>query len=145
MSITYNSRVQLGCLPPFFGWALLIAGIFFMSIALFKDTKLALLGKRTDGVVESLSPVSNSTMLKVRYTPEGGQPVTFETTSTFGVELKPGDAIGVVYLKHKPQAAEINTARQLWLPLLIALSFSTACLVSGAFIIRYHRMLREIP
>lgn len=122
-------------------WVLVVSGTFFLGCVMWNQFRLAVLGKVTDGVVIKPSDVSeqeerihrrgNSQRIFVRYTPEGGGPVEFKTSRTFGTELSWGDAVKVIYLPKNPLGAEIYSAKQLWLPMMVGLLVSTVCLGGG--------------
>ncbi len=125
-------------------WVLLALGTFFFACLMWNQFRLAVLGKVTDGIVvkptesaeqqERIHRRGNAHRILVRYTPEGGEPVEFRTSSTFGTELNWGDPVKVIYLPGDLMGAEIYTARQLWLPMTVGLIVSLACLGAGALV-----------
>ena len=140
-------------------WVLLVAGAFFLSVVIFKDLRLALFGKPADGVITKITErvssggsgrqrqgesdaayrerkrrVGISYDMHVRYTPEGGEPVEFKTSSTFGHEHKAGDSVKLIYLPSNPMRAEVNTTKQVWLPIGVGFLVSAFCLFGGWFL-----------
>ncbi|MCB1233229.1 MAG: DUF3592 domain-containing protein [Verrucomicrobiae bacterium] len=142
---------------PVLGGILLIAGLFFLGALIWNQGRLAVFGKITEGVVtevttrvsygssprkagesmESLSQRSAPAVthdLHLRFTPENGEPVDIVTVSTFGHSLKEGDGVKLIYLPGDPAHAEIYSARQLWLPMIVGSIVSTLCLWGGVFL-----------
>jgi hypothetical protein len=117
----------------------LVAGVFFLGCVTWNQFRLAVFGKATDGVVvegkegepERIRHRGGSQRYTVRFTPENGEPVEFKTSSTFGTELKWGDAVKVIYMPKNPTTAEIYSAKQLWLPMMVGLFVGTTCLGGG--------------
>lgn len=144
------------------GYVLLVFGLFFLSVAVFKDLRLALLSSTTEGeIVRITEKVSRSDakrrpgeslkefqkrnkggisyILTLRYTPEGGAPIEIDTRATWGLAEKVGDRVSVIYLPGSPQGAEINTFKQVWRPLATGFTVSAFCLISGGWIVRAAR------
>ena len=134
----------------FFGWSLLLLTVLFLG-RLVLDARLAAFGVIADGAVTKIemnttyggsssrrtsgsgyrrgkSDASTSYHATVRFAPAGEEPRDFKTVSTFGHELKVGDAVKVIHLPWNPGAAEIYSAKQLWLPLGVGV---TVTLISG--------------
>jgi hypothetical protein len=154
-----------GCMG-FAGWALLIGGLLFLTSAV-NQTRLPLFGKKTEGVITKIEEktsysnvsrrdgesresyrersrrqgTSTSYFCLVRYTPEGAEPVEFKTRSTFGHDSKEGDAVPVIYLPSNPMNAEINTAKQVWMPLAIGYNVSLVCIGLGWFLLKLKRAI----
>jgi hypothetical protein len=144
----------------FFGIVLLAAGFFFLGALIWNQGRLAIFGKRADGVVREITETTRTSAttrrdgeslqayrersrrkgtrytLRVQFTPEGGAPAEFSTTSTFGHTLEKGGMVRVIYLPGDPAGAEIDSARQLWLPMAVGFIVSAVCLGGGALLIR---------
>lgn len=147
----------------FFGILLVAAGVFFLGAVLRNPGRLVAWGARTQGEVVEVTEKSSSSatsrregesrqayrerrqrkstryFLRVRFTAADGVPAEFTTTSTFGHVLKTGDAVGVVYLPGDPSEAEIDSSRQLWLPLATGTLLGSACLAGGVLLLRPRR------
>lgn len=153
MTLNHALSQNRGCFT-FVGWTMLLFSVLFVG-RFVMDLRLATLGKITDGevikVTERYSIGTNSRKsrksddhsgggvsydLTVRFTPEGATPVEFETSSTFGHDLKVGDTVKVIYLASNLMGAEIYSAKQLWLPLCVGFVVSSACLGGGYFLLR---------
>lgn len=155
-------NTQAKGLPAGLGYVLLAFGLFFLSVAIFKDLRLALLGATTEGeIIRITEKVSRSYakrrpgesleefrkrdkggityILTLRFAPEGGSPVEIDTHATWGLAEKVGDRVPVIYLPGSPQGAEINTVKQVWLPLATGFTVSAFCLISGGWIVRAAR------
>jgi hypothetical protein len=154
-------------LPAGIGYALLVFGLFFLSVAVFKDLRLALFGARSEGeIVRITEKVSRSDakrrpgeslesfrkrdkggisyILTLRFTPQGGAPIEIDTRATWGLAEKVGDRVPVIYLPQSPRRAEINTVKQVWLPLATGFTVSALCLFGGGWIVRAARRRRTI-
>lgn len=142
-----------------FGIILLAAGIFFLGAVIWNQGRLALFGKRADGVVREIIETTHTSAtsrregeslqsyrersrrkstrytLRVQFVPEGGTPAEFSTTSTFGHDIAEGGKVRVVYLPGNPAGAEIDSAKQLWLPMAVGLTVSAVCLGGGVFLL----------
>lgn len=151
MTLNHAISQNRGCFS-FASWALLLFSVLFVG-RFVMDLRLAAFGKTTDGVVIKVTErhsinsrartvrVSDASSgggvsydLTVRFTPESATPVEFETSSTFGHELKEGDTVKVIYLSSDLMGAEIYSAKQLWLPLCVGFIVSSACLGGGYFL-----------
>lgn len=149
-------------LPAGIGYVLLAFGLFFLSVAVFKDLRLALLGAQTEGeIVRITEKVGRADakrrpgesresfrernkggityILTLRFTPEGSEPIEIDTHATWGLAEKVGDRVPVIYLPQSPRRAEINTFKQVWLPLATGFTVSSLCLFGGAWIVRVAR------
>lgn len=149
-------------LPAGIGYVLLVFGLFFLSIAIFKDLRLPLFGAHTEGeIVRITEKVGRSDakrrpgeslesfrkrdkggityILTLRFTPQGGTPIEIDTHATWGLAEKVGDRVPVIYLPQSPQRAEINTFKQVWLPLATGFTVSALCLFGGGWIVRAAR------
>ncbi len=153
--------------PAGLGWTLIVFGLFFMSVVVFKDAPLALFGQLTEGEIVKITERSTmgsksprragetlsayrkrskeggvSYLLGVRFTPAGGQPVEIETKATYGFSEQVGDKVQMIYLPSRLQGAEIYSLKQLWLPLATGVVVSTLCLLGGGLILRLRRKYR---
>jgi hypothetical protein len=153
---------------PFFiaaGWVMVAAGIFFLGAVLWNDCRLAMKGVFGEGVITHVEARASSSsggrrrehetdeeyrnrtrggvshILTVRHTPEGGEPTDFKVRSTFGKDLKEGDAVKVIYLPEQPTKAQIYSTKQLWLPIVVGFTASAAALGIGAFLLRLARRM----
>lgn len=149
-------------LPAGIGYVLLAFGLFFLSVAIFKDLRLALLGATTEGeIVRITEKVSRSDanrrpgeslkefqkrnhggityILSVRFTPPDSPTVEIDTHATWGLAEKVGDRVPVIYLPSSPRRAELNTFKQVWLPLATGFTVSAFCLFFGGWIVRAAR------
>ena len=165
MDRTKQLQQNRGCFSAV-GWILLAFGVFFFGALLWNQGRLVAFGQVTDGTItklttrvsygggssrrpgESLESYRNrnrpsiSYDLHVTYTPEGGEPFEFKTTSTFGHELQKGDSVKVIYVPGSPKSAEIHSAKQLWLPMVVGFIVSSGCLAGGIFL---RRLVKRIP
>ncbi len=151
----------------FFAWSFLaFAALCLVRVVL--DVRLAALGIIADGVVtkiemttsygggttrrsgelysdyqkrRSRSSASTSYHATVHFTPEGGEARDFKTVSTFGHDLKVGDAVKVIHLD--PGFAEIYSAKQVWLPLGVGIIVTTVCGGLGWFLRRIVRRMKS--
>lgn len=143
-----------------FGIILLVAGVFFLGAVIWNQGRLALFGKRADGVVQEIIETTQTSAasrregeslqsyrersrrkstrytLRVQFVPEGGAPAEFSTTSTFGHDIMEGGKVRVVYLPGDPAGAEIDSAKQLWLPMAVGFVVSAVCLGGGTVLLR---------
>ena len=147
---------------PFTATVLFLLSALFLGGTLQGQCRLAAFGKTADGVVtKRRAKTSSSTtsgkrnsagqytktggggttyFYTVRFTPENGPPVEFETTGCWGTVLVVGDAVKVIHLPSRPTLAEIYTTKQLWLPMYVGLGMGLACLGGGGFMLqRRHR------
>jgi hypothetical protein len=155
-----SRRAALG-----FGGALVAAGLFFLAVAIAKDARLAFMGQRGEGEItkvtvrtspdrssrrkgESLKAYrartktgGKSHVLTVRYAPAGAEPMEVETLATWGYEGKVGDHVKLVYFPDAPENAEIDNARQVWLPLATGLTVGPLGLVGGVLLFRKGRRM----
>ena len=155
-----SRRAALG-----FGIGLMVAGLFFLSVAIAKDARLAFLGERGEGEItkvtvrtspdrssrrkgESLKAYrartksgGESHVLHVRYTPAGAEPMEVETLATWNYRAAVGERVKLVYFPDAPENAEIDNVRQVWLPLATGLTVGTLCLVGGALLFRKGRRM----
>lgn len=67
----------------------------------------------------------------------------FKTVSTFGHDLKVGDAVKVIHLVSDPGFAEIYSAKQVWLPLGVGIIVTTVCGGLGWFLRRIARRMKS--
>ena len=155
-----SRRAALG-----FGAGLVVAGLFFLGVAIGKDARLAFMGQRGEGEItkvtvrtsadrssrrkgESLKAFrartktgGKSHVLTVRYAPAGSESMEVETLATWGYEGKVGDRVRLVYFPEQPENAEIDNVKQVWLPLATGLTVGTLCLVGGALLFRKGRRM----
>jgi hypothetical protein len=162
MSKETSMNTQPKGLPAGIGYVLLAFGLFFLCVAVFNDLRLALLGLTTEGEIiritekvsrsdakrrpgESLKEFKKrdkggiSYILTLRYTPQGGAPIEIDTRATWGLAEKVGDRVPVIYLPGSPRGADINSVKQVWLPLATGFTVSAFCLISGGWIVRAAR------
>ena len=159
---TTSRRAALG-----FGALLVALGLFFLSVAIAKDARLAFLGERGEGEItkvtvrtsvdrssrrkgESLKAYrartrkgGESRVLSVRYTPAGAAEMEVETLATWGYDGKVGDRVKLVYFPTEPENAEIDNVKQVWLPLATGLTVGTLCLVGGILLFRMGRRMEK--
>lgn len=146
---------------PFVATLLFLLSALFLGGTLQGQCRLAAFGKKADGVVTKLRAATSSSsssgtrnssggynrsggggttyFYTVRFTPENGPPVEFETTGCWGTVLVVGDAVKIIYLPSRPTRAEIYTTKQLWLPMCTGLGMGLACLGGGGFMLRRRR------
>lgn len=123
------------------------AGIYSLST---KEIPLVLFGQSGTGVVNQVEVIthsgksrwtgndrrdsgySQSTILHLTVTTKDGKTATTKTHATFNTETRVGDQHPVVYLPSNPAVAKIYNARQFWLPLTVAVFFTTLCFLGGA-------------
>ncbi len=155
---TNNSKTPPRGVILFFAWSCLA----FTALCLGRvvlDARLAACGVIADGVVTKLetnttygggsssrrstsrrsSDASTSHYGTVRFAPAGGEARDFKTVSTFGHELKAGDAVKVIHLPWNPGAAEIYSAKQVWLPLGAGITVTLITGGLGWFLLRLAR------
>ncbi len=160
MTCSVRSRSKLRLPGRFFGWIFLLAGLLLLGLVLFRDARLALFGVRGEGVVEHVKVTHTSShqasngkpgkrspsyTLTVAHQPPGAlEPVRFKTNSTYGHVHELGHVVPLVYFPAKPSSAQINTARQLWLPLMTGAVFSILLLGLGWFILARSRQLKVL-
>lgn len=145
------------------GWLMLAAGVFFLGAVLWNDCRLAAKGVFGEGVITHVEVRSSASstgkrwdhesedayrnrmrggvshILTVRHTPAGGEPTDFKVRSTFGKDLKEGDAVKVIYLPEQPAKAQIYSTKQLWLPIAVGFTASAGSLGIGALLLWFAR------
>lgn len=156
LSIHHKVTTGSGCSSGFLGWILLSAGIFFLSLAIFKDIRLAFFGQRAQAIITDIRPFpdydsdpsasskqhdskskDSGYLYTLTFTPKGRSvPLSVEALVPEGASSKKGDQVEVVYLKGSPEDAEIYSTHKLWLPPLTSFMASAFCLVCGVFLIR---------
>jgi hypothetical protein len=153
--------------PAGLGWTLIVFGLFFLAVVVFKDAPLALFGRIAEGEIIRITERTSSDhsprrrgesrasyrartrkggvshVLTLRYAPAGEAARDIETLATWGFSEKVGDRVQVIYLPDEPDDAEIYSAKQLWLPLATGCTVTTLCLVGGGFIVRASRRRRK--
>ena len=163
MSIPSHNKVSKRRAALGFGWVLAALGVFFLGVAIMKDARLAFLGQHGEGEITKVTErtsadrssrrkgESNSSyrarkksggksyIYTVRYTPAGGESIEFDTLGTWRYQAKVGDRVKLIYFPEDPDGAEIDTVKQVWLPLATGLTLGTVCLVGGLMLVRVGR------
>jgi len=144
----------------FIGIALMVMNGLMLANLIWKDVRLAVFGKHATAEVikinESTSTervrkrdssgrlrdtdetrTSTSHRMELAFKTEDGQPILFETLATFNTVTKVGEKHPVVYMASDPMRAEINSAKQLWLLMLIGFTFSVLFLGGGYLLTRF--------
>jgi hypothetical protein len=140
-------------------------GIFLSALGLLgasslatKELPLALFGQRATGNVTQVEVIqtstktkwekkgfgpkhavsrgSDTTLIHLSFTTQDGKPVNIKTTATFHTEAKVGDIHPIIYMASHPENAKIYSAKQLWLPMTVGITFSTISLLLGLLFIR---------
>lgn len=106
--------------------------------------RLIVFGAKTEGtVLDAKSAGGGKSKYAVRFMlPDGGE-ATFQTSSTWGSRHQAGDKVPVIYLPGNPSRAEINTMRQLVLPMAIGMVAASLCLAAGVCVIAWFRRIEE--
>lgn len=146
------------------GGVLLGLGLIGLVSLVTKEFRLTLFGEKATGVVRKVEEITTSTQSKwikkgmshqrvsrsgpsyfmtIAYTTKDGKQIEFETLATFNTVAKVGDEHPLVYLPEHPENAKISTARQLWLPMIVGIIFTTVCLGLGALLLSNRRIFPE--
>lgn len=139
VQVTGSSRTRRPRrLGAWLSWLLVLFGAALLSLLILRDARLALLGEReVEGLV--MEPADGQRFsqkrFEVTFQPKQGDRVTFPTASTCGSKFEPGQVVPVVYLASHPERAQIDTARQVWLPLAAGGLFSSGMLGAGLLMI----------
>ncbi len=139
VQVTGSSRTRRPrMLGAWLSWLLILLGAALLSLLILRDARLALLGEReVEGLV--LEPAAGQSFsqkrFEVSFQPKQGDKVTFRTASTCGLKFEPGQVVPVVYLASHPERAQIDSARQVWMPLAIGGLFSCGMLGAGLLMI----------
>jgi hypothetical protein len=147
------------------GLGLVALGLLGATSLCMKEIPLALFGERSTGTVKKVEVIQTSTATKwesngsgskravsrggyttimhMAFTTKEGKPLEIKTTATFNTEAKVGDQHPMIYLRSKPETAKIYSAKQLWLPMIVGIIFSSVCLILGFFVFRGFSAARE--
>lgn len=142
--------------PLVIGLVLFAAGMLFLSLAIGRDARRAVFGVHAFGEVTKLTQRTTSdrsprrsgesrssyrarrgrgggvsTIISVRFTPEGGSPIDIDTLATWGYRAEVGERVELVYPADAPDDAEIYATRQIWLPIATGATLGLICLVGG--------------
>ena len=124
-----------------------------LMLVVGRDARLALFGERTQGIVVEpsdpglLAARGNGSVpkvMQVRFTPKVGAEVTFRVSSTFRSVHLPGEVVPVVYQTSNPQRAQIDTIKQVWLPVLVGSGFGGVVFGAGLLMILVRRGWRPV-
>jgi hypothetical protein len=146
--------------PLLIGLVLFAAGVLFLGLAIGRDGRRAVFGVHAFGEVTKLTQRTTSdrsprrsgesrssyrarrgrgggvsTIISVRFTPEGGAPIDIDTLATWGYRANVGERVEMVYLPDAPDDAEIYATRQIWLPLATGTTLGMLCLVGGLWMV----------
>jgi len=146
------------------GIGLVALGILGAVSLAMKEFRLALFGEAATGIVNKVEEITTSTssrweyrngqkvrvstaapsyFMTIGFTAKDGTPVEFRTLATFLTEARVGDEHDLVYLPSQPKNAKIATLRQLWLPMITGILFTTVCLGLGTWLIFKKSALRS--
>ena len=157
-SYSMNTPSKPGIVSLLLGWAFLLFGLLGMFSVVTKDMRVAVFGHKASATVEKVTERHSSSsrisgdgktrtntssvsrMMHLRFQTTDGKPANFETTSTFNTEAKVGDTHPILYLPGDTTRAEINTLRQLWLPMFVGTSVSCVCLGIGYLVLRWRSL-----
>jgi len=146
-----GNAAQLRRFKAILGVVLIALGLLGFTSLIMKEWRLALFGEHSMGIVRRVEKITTSTtstselrngtrkvrhgsgltFMYISFTPKDGKPVEVKTLATFRTEAKEGDTHPMIYLASHPENAKIYTAKQLWLPMIIGMVFSAACLYGG--------------
>lgn len=126
------------------GWVLIALGGLFVVSVLARDARLVVFGKKTEGVVLNAGADSaRNSKYALSFRLENGTEAKFQTSPTWGSRHRPGDTVPIVYLPGDPSRAEINTMRQLVLPMATGMVASSLCLAAGVCLLAWFRRVEE--
>lgn len=129
-------------------------GVYSLST---KEIPLVLFGQSGTGIVNQVEVITHSgksrwtgndrrdsgyshtTILHLTVTTKDGKKTETKTHATFNTETRVGDEHPVIYLPSNPTVAKIYNARQFWLPLCVAVTFTTLCFLGGARLLQRPR------
>lgn len=135
LTISYTSTKQFN-IPKGIGWVAAAFGAFFLIVLMVKDLRLVVFGTKTQGVVQ---PAERQPGEKFKFTvqfklPDGAE-TQIQTSPTWGSRHEPGEIVPIIYLPSNPSKAEINTLRQLILPMFTGMFAASLALGFGLMLI----------
>lgn len=119
------------------GWGFVLFGLLCLLSVTTKEFRIAIFGHKATATVDQ---VTGSGIIHLSFVTAEGKPASFKTNSTFGTKTKAGDTHSILYLPSDPSRAKISTLRQLWMPMMIALTFTVLLLAPGALILRWRSL-----
>jgi hypothetical protein len=150
------NAAKLAVFKMILGIGLVSLGILGAVSLATKEFRLALFGETAMGIVNKVEEITTSTssrweyrdgqkvrvssaapsyFMTIGFTTKEGSPVEVRTLATFQTEARVGDEHPVVYLPSQPKNAKISTLRQLWLPMITGIIFTTVCLGLGGWLL----------
>lgn len=140
-------KLRLGFAVPLLAFAAL--GVWSLGM---KQVRLLVGGVRGAGVVERVEEITTSTRTKrdrygnsesdssqatflhLAVTTADGGVVRAKTRTTFNTPAQVGDTYPVIYLPSAPEKAQILSARQFWLPMVVGSVVTLGCAVAGGWL-----------
>lgn len=152
-SDTFTDKRKLPPIRLVIAIVLVALGLVGGVSVMMKEGRLVIFGERAVGTVREVEQITTSTqatwgrdinrrsqavkrsgpsnLLHLTFTTKDGRNIEFATRATFKTATKPGDTHPIVYLPSDPQLAKIASAKQLWLPMSIGMTFTAICLGVG--------------